>query len=143
VKADLSDLKDQIEWCRVHDAECEIIAENAKRLYAKYISKDGILDYMQMVFYEIAERTMQKPPWARQQEMPLAPFSLSRPGDDLMNYCCRVGGETKLCVTCTEKKKVGVKRKLEEKEQEDPAIAEKLEKQNKNRERMRKLAHSK
>lgn len=48
VKSDLSDLKEKIEWCRAHDAECKVIAENAKKIYAKYVSKEGILDYMQV-----------------------------------------------------------------------------------------------
>ncbi len=48
VKSDLSDLKDKIEWCRNHDEECQVMAENAKNLYNKFISKEGILDYMQV-----------------------------------------------------------------------------------------------
>lgn len=51
VKADLSDLKEKIEWCREHDAECKIIAENAKKVYDRYISKEGILDYMQVLLW--------------------------------------------------------------------------------------------
>jgi hypothetical protein len=48
VKADLSDLAEKIEWCRSHDAECEQIAHNAKMLNERYLSRDGVLDYMQV-----------------------------------------------------------------------------------------------
>lgn len=48
VKADLSDLQEKIEWCRAHDEECEKIAQNARLLYDKYISREGILDYLQV-----------------------------------------------------------------------------------------------
>lgn len=47
VKADLSDLMSQIEWCKSHDAECKIIAQNAANLHKKYLAIDGIRDYMQ------------------------------------------------------------------------------------------------
>ena len=48
VAADLSNLQSQIEWCRAHDDECRIIAENARRLYDRYLCKDGIMDYIQV-----------------------------------------------------------------------------------------------
>ncbi len=47
VKADLSDLIDQIRWCKAHDAECEEIAANARRFAKKFLTKDGILDRLQ------------------------------------------------------------------------------------------------
>ncbi len=50
VKDDLSDLIKQIKWCRNHDAECEKIAENARKFYETYLRKDGILDYLQNLF---------------------------------------------------------------------------------------------
>lgn len=57
VKADLSNLFDQIRWCRAHDAECKIIAENAKRFYDTFLKKDGILDYMQSLFITLKSVT--------------------------------------------------------------------------------------
>ena len=56
VKADLSDLKEQIEWCRNNDEECRKIAARAKEMYTRFVSRDGILDYMQAVFVEISRR---------------------------------------------------------------------------------------
>ena len=46
VKSDLSDLRQKIEWCRSHDAECEKIASNAKKLYARFIGREGVIIYM-------------------------------------------------------------------------------------------------
>jgi len=56
VAADLSDLADVITWCKTHDAECARVASNSKALYDRLISKDGQLDYMQLVLHEIAAR---------------------------------------------------------------------------------------
>lgn len=48
VKPDLSDLMEQISWCRSHDDECRVIASNALKFYHKYITIDSVYDYMQM-----------------------------------------------------------------------------------------------
>ena len=58
VRADLSDLQQQIEWCRQHDEECRGIAENAKQqqLAQRFITREAVLDYMQLVFEEISNR---------------------------------------------------------------------------------------
>jgi hypothetical protein len=58
VKSDLSDLKEKIDWCRQNDEKCREIAQNARELHDRYISREGILDYLQMVLIEIAKRTV-------------------------------------------------------------------------------------
>lgn len=60
VKSDLSDIVEKIEWCRAHDMECQQIALNARALFDRYISRDGIMDYMQTVFAEIGKRQQKK-----------------------------------------------------------------------------------
>jgi hypothetical protein len=60
VKSDLSDIVEKIEWCRTHDMECQQIARNARALFDRYISRDGIMDYMQTVFAEIGKRQQKK-----------------------------------------------------------------------------------
>jgi len=55
IKSDLSDLISQIEWCRKNDKKCEEIASNAKNFYDKYLSKDGILDYLQSLFIKLSK----------------------------------------------------------------------------------------
>jgi len=47
VKKDLSNLIDVIQWCIKHDKDCSKIAENAYTFYEKYLTKDGIFDYLQ------------------------------------------------------------------------------------------------
>ena len=53
VKEDLSNLFDQIKWCKDNDSKCEEISRNAKIFYDTYLSKQGILDYLQYLFFRI------------------------------------------------------------------------------------------
>ena len=53
VKKDLSDLADQIQWCKVNDDKCKKIVENALKLYSKINSKNYILDHMANIFNRI------------------------------------------------------------------------------------------
>lgn len=53
VKPDLSDLIDQIKWCRNHDDECKEIVYNARSFFNTFIQKNGILDYMQKILVDI------------------------------------------------------------------------------------------
>ena len=57
VKEDLTDLFEKIEWCRNNDDKCEEIASNAKKFYKKYLLKKGILDYLQVLFFDIKKTT--------------------------------------------------------------------------------------
>ena len=55
VKSDLSDLFEKVKWCREHDNECKKISENAKSFYDRYLSKEGIFDYIQLVLFKLSE----------------------------------------------------------------------------------------
>lgn len=55
VKSDLSDLVEKIKWCKIHDTKCEQIATNSLEFFNKYLTKDGILDYLQLLLYRIKE----------------------------------------------------------------------------------------
>jgi hypothetical protein len=57
VKKDLSDLIDQIKWCRDNDEKCEQIAQNARDFYIKYLQEDGILDYTQKLLVDLKIET--------------------------------------------------------------------------------------
>lgn len=57
VKEDLSDLIDQIKWCRAHDDECRQIAQNAKAFYDKFLGTAGILDFLQKMLWELEHAT--------------------------------------------------------------------------------------
>lgn len=47
IKSDLKDLIKQIKWCIDNDDKCRKIAENSLMFYNKYLTKEGIFDYMQ------------------------------------------------------------------------------------------------
>lgn len=49
VKKDFSDFVDKIGWCREHDAECKNMTISAYNKQTKYLSKSGILNYLQLV----------------------------------------------------------------------------------------------
>jgi hypothetical protein len=49
IKPDLSDLIEQIQWCRSNDDVCYEITQNAISFYNKYLTFDGILDYLQQL----------------------------------------------------------------------------------------------
>ena len=53
VKSDLSDLVEQIKWCKKNDKICEQIAINARFFYEKYLSKSSTLDYLQHTLCEL------------------------------------------------------------------------------------------
>ena len=50
IREDLSNIIEQIQWCRNNDDDCKQIAINARAFYDKYLRKDGILDYLQRTF---------------------------------------------------------------------------------------------
>ena len=45
VKADLSDLNDQIEWCKNNDSKCKIISLNNEVFYNTYVTKENVYNY--------------------------------------------------------------------------------------------------
>lgn len=59
VKADLSNLIEQIKWCRDNDDKCKKIAKQSKKFYLKYLQKDGVLDYLQKLIVDIKNETGQ------------------------------------------------------------------------------------
>jgi hypothetical protein len=52
VKSDLSNLIDQIKWCKRNDEQCQKIAENALHFFKKYLTKDGIFNYLQSLLVQ-------------------------------------------------------------------------------------------
>lgn len=127
VKADLSDLEEKIAWCRAHDEECQKIGENAKKFYEKYVARNALLDYLQMVFNNISKRHIEPPSWwdAPPKEEP--PPKLRKP--DVPCYEDRQSGQSRLCARCLEEKESEI-RELENEEyvkesQKEDAIAKK------------------
>lgn len=56
VKENLSDLLERVEWCQNNDSKCKEIATNALNFYKKYLQKDGALDYMQKILFDIKKK---------------------------------------------------------------------------------------
>ena len=50
VKADLSDIISQIQWCKDNDAKCKEIAKAALKFHNEYLKEKGILDFLQKTF---------------------------------------------------------------------------------------------
>ena len=57
VKDDLSDLIQQIQWCRDNDEKCSNIAKNARNFYIQYLQQDGILDYLQKLIIDLKNQS--------------------------------------------------------------------------------------
>ena len=55
IKKDLSDLKQKIYWCKKNDDKCRIMAQRSYNFYKKYLCKNGVLDYLQLVINRIAQ----------------------------------------------------------------------------------------
>lgn len=55
VKADLSDLVSQVQWCIDNDEQCKEIAANALAFYDKYLCYDGVMDYLQKTLIDVSD----------------------------------------------------------------------------------------
>ena len=55
VKPDLSDLIDQIKWCRDNDEKCQEIVSNAQTFFNTYLQRDGIMDYIQKILSDLKD----------------------------------------------------------------------------------------
>lgn len=53
IKADLSNLYEQIDWCKNNDDACEMIASNALEFAETYLEKNGMFDYTQKILTEL------------------------------------------------------------------------------------------
>jgi len=53
VKKDFSDIVPKIEWCREHDEECREMTISAFNKQRKYLSKSGILNYLQILINSV------------------------------------------------------------------------------------------
>ena len=53
IKSDLSDLYEQIKWCKENNESSEVIANNAREFAENYLCKNGILDYTQKMLIDL------------------------------------------------------------------------------------------
>lgn len=54
LKEDLSDLFTQLHWAKTHDADCQIISENARRLASEVLSREMVYLYLYRLLEEYA-----------------------------------------------------------------------------------------
>jgi len=52
----MSDLIEKIKWCRNNDDKCKVISKKARIFYDTYLTKKGILDYMQKTLTDVKNR---------------------------------------------------------------------------------------
>jgi hypothetical protein len=100
VKADLSDLEEKIQWCREHDDECREIAKNAGIFYEKYVGRNALLDYVEMICKNIAKHWLDPPFWWDEVTASVPPPKLRKP--DVPCYEDRHSGASRLCTRCQE-----------------------------------------
>lgn len=53
IDANLCDLEEKTKWCLDNDEQCKIIGGNAREFALRYLSRNGILDYLQKILYDI------------------------------------------------------------------------------------------
>lgn len=55
VAEDLGDLVEKINWARLHDAECELIANNARNFAISYLTRPDLLNYWYFLLLKYSE----------------------------------------------------------------------------------------
>ncbi|DAZ95914.1 TPA: hypothetical protein N0F65_012625 [Lagenidium giganteum] len=102
IKADLSDLAEQIQWCRDNDDKCRQIAARANELYEQFVSKDAIHDYMEVICNRVAQRFQPAPQWYHR---PADVDTPKKPTFPRPRSMCVSGANARHCRRCVELKK--------------------------------------
>ena len=101
IKADLSDLAEKIRWCRENDDKCEQIAARANELYEKFVSKEAIHDYMEVICNRVAQRFRIAASWYKRPEQV---DSIEKPNFGRSHGMCVSGVGARCCKRCLEMK---------------------------------------
>ena len=51
---------EKVQWCRDNDVKCQEIVAAAKRFYEAYLSRDALLDYLQILLQTVAGNMVQE-----------------------------------------------------------------------------------
>lgn len=138
VKADLSDLEEKIRWCRQNDDKCREIAENAKIFYEKYVSRNALLDYVEMACKQISKRFVKPPDWWTPPTRNGPTPSLRKP--DLKCFEDNKSGNSRLCTRCQEEVDEEDRLREEQREKDKAENKDKVGVKQRNRERMKRKA---
>ena len=138
VKADLSDLEEKIRWCRENDDKCRRIGENAKIFYEKYVSRNALLDYVEMVCKQISKRFVNPPDWWAPPTAEGTTPSLRKPGVKCFENSKT--GNSRYCTRCQEEVDEEEHLREEEREKEEALTKEKGNTKQSNRDRMKRKA---
>lgn len=142
VNADLSDLEEKIRWCRDNDDKCREIGQNAKVFYDKYVARNALLDYIEMVSKNIARRFFKPPSWWEPPPPAQQPPQLRKP--DAPCYEDRQDPEkSRLCTRCQEEKEAEERELEEELERKRAELKSKGSSKKRRRERMIERAKAK
>jgi len=98
IKADLSDLEEKIRWCRQNDDKCRQMGENAKAFYQKYVTRDALLDYVEMVCKQVSRNFIEAPSWWSSAPPATVPPKLRKP--DVPCFEDKKSHQSRLCVRC-------------------------------------------
>ncbi|OWZ23196.1 Tyrosine kinase [Phytophthora megakarya] len=101
IKADLSDLAEKIRWCRENDDKCQQIATRANELYEKFVGKEAIHDYMEVICNRVAQRFQTTPKWYKR---PKDVESMTKPDFGRCRGMCVGGASARYCKRCLEMK---------------------------------------
>ncbi|KAF4027700.1 Glycosyl transferase family 90 [Phytophthora infestans] len=115
IKADLSDLEEKIRWCRENDDKCQQIAARANELYEKFVSKEAIHDYMEVICNRVAQRFQTSPKWYTRPE---DADSMKKPEFSRCRGTCVGGASARYCKRCLEMKEEDEARAKRERERE-------------------------
>lgn len=138
VKDDLSDLEEQIRWCRNNDDKCRQIAQNCLMMYEKYVARSALLDYVEMVCKQIAKRHVDPPDWWSDPPREEPPPKLRKP--DVPCHEDKQSNMSRYCVRCQEEADAEAKELADKEKQEANKVVDKKMNRQKLRERMRKRA---
>jgi hypothetical protein len=142
VKADLSDLEEKIRWCRQNDKKCREIGDNAKKFYEKYVARNALIDYVEMVCKQVAKRFVNPPDWCLDDPpQPRRPPKLRKP--DVPCYQDRETKRSRPCVRC--KSEIDEEEMTEQraKEKQNAMKTDAATKRKQLKDRMRKLVAKK
>uniref|UniRef100_A0A7S2R1F7 Glycosyl transferase CAP10 domain-containing protein n=1 Tax=Eucampia antarctica TaxID=49252 RepID=A0A7S2R1F7_9STRA len=132
VKPDLSDLEEKLRWCRQNDDKCREIAKNCMAMYEKFITREPLLDYVEMVCKQISCRYVKPPEWWDSPTPEEKPPKLRKPD----SLCSEDKNSNRLCVRCQNEADAEEKAQEANKAEKKNVVASKKNYRN----RMRKVA---